>query len=201
MSVGPAGIELSTSRMTATGARLCWPGMWFCPKTKQNPLWVEYVFFRSCRYGKQWNLKKKEYGGCICHAILDLHTYGFFASPGVAKKWFESYLTGGEQWIMVKKHLSDYFQLNSEMPQGSCLNFYQFFSTWNPSIWPLSVFYVVSSISSPFRRLHQADHIAEGQTTTPGASCPTLWKERVGSFTSHRIVNIEEFIVFIREDL
>ena len=87
----------------------------------------------------------------------------FLRIPGVVKKWFESYLTGSEQWIMVKTHLSDYFQLNSKMPQGSCLNFYQFFSTLNPSIWPLFVFYVVSSISTPFRRLQRADHIAEGK--------------------------------------
>ena len=41
---------------------------------------------------------------------------------------------------------------------------YQFFSTWIPSIWLLSVFAdVVSSISSPFGRLCQADHIAEGK--------------------------------------
>ena len=43
VSVGPAGVELSNSLMTATGARLCWPGLWFCLKTKQKFLWVEYV--------------------------------------------------------------------------------------------------------------------------------------------------------------
>ena len=143
-------------------------------KNETKPLVGRIRFLQVLSLWQAMKLKKKEYGGCICHATLDLHTYGFYASPGVVKKWFESYLTGSKQWIMVKKHLSDYFQLNSEMPQGSCLNFYQFFSTWNPSIWPLSVFYVVSSISSPFRRLHSADHIAEGQTTTPGAPCPTL---------------------------
>ena len=29
------------------------------------------------------------------------------------------------------------------------------------------------------------------QTTTPGTTCPTLYDKWVGSFTSHRIVNIE----------
>ena len=42
-------------------------------------------------------MELKEYRGRVCHAILDLHTYGFFASPGVVKKGFESYLTGSEQ--------------------------------------------------------------------------------------------------------
>ena len=39
----------------------------------------------------------------------------------MVKKWFESYLVSRQQRIMVKQHLSDYFQLESGLPQGSCL--------------------------------------------------------------------------------
>ena len=44
-----------------------------------------------------------------------------FGIAGVVKKWFESYLVSRQQRIMVKQHLSDYFQLESGLPQASCL--------------------------------------------------------------------------------
>lgn len=49
--------------------------------------------------------------------ILD-HDFGI---TGTVKKWLASYLADRQQRIVVKDHLSDCFQLNSGVPQGSCL--------------------------------------------------------------------------------
>ena len=69
---------------------------------------------------------------------------------------------------------------------------------------------MVSSISSPFRRLRQADHIAKGKARPQhpaGTPCPTFEK-CLGSLTSHsvyehwRVVRRGlRFIVLIREGL
>ena len=40
---------------------------------------------------------------------------------GVVKRWFRSYLEERQQSVKIKQHMSDCFQLNSGVPQGSCL--------------------------------------------------------------------------------
>ena len=47
----------------------------------------------------------------------------------------------------------------------------------------------------------------QGQTTTPGTPCPTVFKQCMGSFMSHRIVNNKElgegsysFFVLVRQN-
>ncbi|KAK2552925.1 hypothetical protein P5673_025877 [Acropora cervicornis] len=36
-------------------------------------------------------------------------------------RWFKSNLDNRQQRVMIKQHMSDCFQLNSGVPQGSCL--------------------------------------------------------------------------------
>ena len=57
----------------------------------------------------------------INHSLMIDILENDFGIAGVVKKWFESYLVSRQQRIMVKQHLSDYFQLESGLPQGSCL--------------------------------------------------------------------------------
>ena len=57
----------------------------------------------------------------INHSLMIDILENDFGIAGVVKKWFESYLVSRRQRIMVKQHLSDYFQLESGLPQGSCL--------------------------------------------------------------------------------
>lgn len=57
----------------------------------------------------------------INHSLMIDILENDFGIAGVVKKWFESYLVSRQQRIMVKQHLSDYFQLESRLPQGSCL--------------------------------------------------------------------------------
>ena len=57
----------------------------------------------------------------INHSLMIDILKNDFGIAGVVKKWFQSYLVSRQQRIMVKQHLSDYFQLESGLPQGSCL--------------------------------------------------------------------------------
>jgi len=57
----------------------------------------------------------------INHSLMMDILENDFGIAGVVKTWFESYLVSRQQRIIVKQYTSDYFQLTSGVPQGSCL--------------------------------------------------------------------------------
>ena len=57
----------------------------------------------------------------INHSLMMDILENDFGVVGVVKRWFRSYLDERQQRVKIKQHMSDCFQLNSGVPQGSCL--------------------------------------------------------------------------------
>ena len=57
----------------------------------------------------------------INHSLLMNIVENDFGITGLAKKWLASYLGNRQQRITIKGCFSDYFHVNSGVPQGSCL--------------------------------------------------------------------------------
>ena len=55
----------------------------------------------------------------INHSLMINILENDFGVVGVVKRWFKSYLDKRQQRVMIKQPMSDYFQLNSRVPQGS----------------------------------------------------------------------------------
>ena len=64
----------------------------------------------------------------INHSLLMNILENDFGITGLAKKWLASYLGNRQQRITIKGCFSDYFLVNSGVPQGSCLGPVLFFA-------------------------------------------------------------------------
>ena len=58
----------------------------------------------------------------INHSLLMNIVENDFGITGLAKKWLASYLGNRQQRITIKGCLSDYFHVNSGVPQGCCMH-------------------------------------------------------------------------------